>query len=317
MKASPIHKPVIASLVLAFIGTASPLPAHPQHSDAAPASPPEPVAQREGEAPATDSLYARLVGAGLLSAKGAGSSQFDSKVTWAEFSAIITEMTGEAGIVPPNGAAKSAEEYLSNASLSDYLSDASQRSLIAKAIERIKRNPEQAAMLAGIYAAFLKPGMVNKLAEEIGKLFAQNNAILSAAPAIARAITIAIEGKQGYSLDTRARAIGESVSTLIYHMDPLKPERRQLVLDTAVNAVSFRPKSNYTETIVEIILRTARAMGFPDEYMTALIDAMRSAVEDGSLITAGASSALQQQGIEVTDHFQGEVIVQETPVINR
>lgn len=199
------------------------------------------------------------------------------------------------------------------------LSSAGENQSIGLVIRLMEAYAGQAALIAGVGATVLPAGQVNRLADAIASRFADNLAIRRQLPGIAKALAITVNGHTRISLDSRSRIVGEAASTLIYRLGTGGADARDNLLGVVGNVLEVNPDVHFNENVLTVILQTTRAMGFPDEYMDALNSRIQS-IQGGSVLLAALNQAATTEegaGGNASPAEQGNIVYQETPVINR
>lgn len=163
------------------------------------------------------------------------------------------------------------------------IATASTAELVEAVRQAILANPRLAAEIAGAIATVTTSAQINAIAEGIGKLFRTHPAIRAQSAAIALALATGITQK-GLSIEAAARSSGEVASTLIAHLDPSQQEQRDMVLILVKGVVGVDTHIDYGHTVLEIVLRTVGAMGFPDHFVGNLYTTLRGGVTDPSAL---------------------------------
>lgn len=167
------------------------------------------------------------------------------------------------------------------------------------------------------------------IADAIGKLFPTHPDLAARAVEIARAITIALDGKlqkresdykdasEAVPLtpDMVATEIGNVAAILAYNLDPSNPANQAAIVQLIQGVVLVNPQVDYTAKIVEIFSGTLTSLGVPDSVLDAVEDGVLDVVSD-PVIRQQIRAALVKLKSDEVMFPPGMIILHETPVTN-
>jgi len=187
--------------------------------------------------------------------------------------------------------------------------------LVEAVRQAILANPNQAVEIAGAIATVTTDAQINAIADAIGKLFRTHPALRAQAVEIAIAMAEGINSRN-LSLEAAARSVGEVSSTLISHLDPSQQASLDLVRGLVKGVIVINPHVDYTQTVLEIVLRTIGSMGFPDDYLGTLYADLRDVIQNPAILQQIDALFAQLNGNNVHLQQPGMVIAPESDTMN-